>query len=100
MAANVPVLSIERDGSRLAVQGPLGFASARQGFQQLPQSLAGIETIDLAGVTHADSAGLALLMECLKRAGPRPPALHAAPPQLLALAAAMGLSSLFVPPAG
>lgn len=100
MAASPTQLSIRRDGARLVVEGTLGFASVRAGFGQLPPSLAGVETIDLAAVTHADSAGLALLVECLRRAGPRKPAFDSPPPQLVALAGAMALSTLFAAAGG
>ena len=98
MAANPAQLSVRRDGTCLVLQGPLGFTSVREGLAQLPASLADVEMIDLRDVTHADSAGLALLVECLRRAGTRKPALRSPPPQLVALASAMALSSLFVSP--
>lgn len=98
MAANSAQLSIRRDGARLVVQGPLGFTSVGKGLAQLPASLAGVETIDLGGVTHADSAGLALLVECLRRADARKPVFLSPPPQLVALAGAMALATLFAAP--
>ena len=91
-------LEIERVGSRLRLRGPIGFASAREGLAAIGALLGNVEAIDLAGVTHADSAGLALLLECLKRAAPARLRLESPPPQLLALARAMALGGLFEAP--
>lgn len=75
---------------RLMARGELSFASAGQALQDglalLPS--AGPCTIDLAGVTSADSAGLAVLIEWLSVAGERGGTLafEAVPAQLRAIA--------------
>ena len=49
----------------IALQGQLDFSSAMQVRQQLQQSLADVTgdiTLDLSGVEHANSVGLALIL--------------------------------------
>ncbi len=62
----------------LAAQGPLNFASARRacelGMRALAEAVPGDVQIDCAGITVADSAGLAVLLQWLgaaKQAGRR-----------------------------
>lgn len=52
------------DGSGLRLEGELGFATARALWRDAADYLpaAGTVSIDLAGVTRADSAGVALLI--------------------------------------
>lgn len=55
----------------LGVRGTLGFATATQALQALRASLsshASATTLDLSGITHADSAGLACLLTLLSEA--------------------------------
>jgi phospholipid transport system transporter-binding protein len=68
-------LIAEQDG-RFAARGPLTFATARlareQGLQALAEAAAPALEIDCSGITHSDSAGLAVLLEWLgtiRRAG-------------------------------
>ena len=98
MGAVSETLTAEQEGAQLKLRGPLGFATARAGLASLADRLSGVREIDLSGVTHADSAGLALLLECLKRAPAGQLRFGSPPPQLLALARAMGLASLFEGP--
>lgn len=49
------------------ISGPLSFASIDAWFARVDE-LARAERIDLAGVTHCDSAGAALLLELQRRA--------------------------------
>ncbi|NKF23885.1 STAS domain-containing protein [Solimonas marina] len=49
------------------LQGPLHFATVMPYFARADE-LAGAATLDLAGVTHCDSAGAALLLELRRRA--------------------------------
>jgi phospholipid transport system transporter-binding protein len=62
--------------ARLAARGPLTFATARaareQGLRTLAAATAHTLEVDCSGVTHADSAGLAVLLDwlgALRRAG-------------------------------
>lgn len=52
-------------GGRFLVRGELGFATVRDALEQSKSLFAehSIIELDLAGVTRADSAGLALLLE-------------------------------------
>lgn len=52
-------------GGRFAVRGTLGFATARAIFERSHRLFDGVAVIkvDFSGVSHADSAGLALLLE-------------------------------------
>jgi phospholipid transport system transporter-binding protein len=52
-------------GGRFALNGKLGFATAREILAASKKLFAehAVLKIDLAGVTHGDSAGLALLLE-------------------------------------
>jgi phospholipid transport system transporter-binding protein len=67
-------------GDRLAVRGALTFATARQaseaGLRALKASAAREIEIDCAGVTAADSAGLAVCLLWLSRAQHDGRALH------------------------
>jgi len=77
---------------RVAVQGELSFATAREarqiGVLVLESSPADRIVIDCAGVTRADSAGLAVLLDWLAwgRRRKRPVSLTNVPPTLLAIA--------------
>ena len=57
----------------------------------------GVTTLDLSGVTRADSAGLAMVLEWVAQARNAGGSLRlqAAPEQMLAIARASGLASLF-----
>jgi len=50
-----------------ALQGPLQFSTVAPWFAQA-DALAADEVVDLAAVTHCDSAGAALLLELQRRA--------------------------------
>jgi len=90
--------------NRLAARGELTFATAgqalRDGLALLPP--AGPCTIDLAGITSADSAGLAVLIEWLSVAGERGSTLafEAVPAQLRAIARISDLEELIAGQSG
>jgi len=89
---------------RLMARGELSFATAeralRDGLALLPP--AGRCTIDLAGITSADSAGLAVLIEWLSVAGERGSTLafEAVPAQLRAIARISDLEELIAGQSG
>jgi len=93
--------SIEADGpDRLRARGELDFGTAaaalRAGLALLPRG--GRCTIDLAGVTSADSAGLAVLVEWLAAATERGGSLsfESVPAQLRAIARISDLEDLLL----
>lgn len=89
---------------RLTARGELSFATAgqalRDGLALLPS--AGPCTVDLAGITSADSAGLAVLIEWLSVAGERGGKLtfEAVPAQLCAIARISDLEELIAGQSG
>jgi len=96
---SLALFSIEADGpERLRARGELGFATAaealRAGLALLPKG--GRCTVDLGGVTAADSAGLAVLVEWLAASAERGGSLtfEAAPAQLRAIARISDLEPL------
>lgn len=92
-----PLEVTARDGS-IALAGALIFDTVPEALARslalLPAS--GDLRFDLGGVTHADSAALALIVEWRRTAERRGVALElrSPPPQLRALAAATGLEAL------
>jgi phospholipid transport system transporter-binding protein len=86
---------------RLKVQGELGYATAttalRDGLRVL-DGAAPTWTVDLAGVTAGDSAGLAVLVEWLSVVRARGSSLRYVdvPAQILAIARISGLDQLLV----
>jgi phospholipid transport system transporter-binding protein len=89
---NVRVGVGEPSPGRVTVTGELTFASARDarqlGLLVLESSRADRLVIDCAGVTRADSAGLAVLLDWLAwgRRKSRPVSLENLPPSLVAIA--------------
>jgi len=89
---------------RLVAHGELSFATAgqalRDGLALLPST--GHSVIDLAGITSADSAGLAVLIEWLSVAGERGSTLafEAVPAQLRAIARISDLEELIAGQSG
>ncbi len=87
------------------MQGPMTFAHISQNTLRALKFPAGISPIrlDLAEVSGVDSAGLALLIECIRltRANGADLQLSNIPPQLMALAKLSGLdgSDYFAPQA-
>ncbi len=87
---------IELDGANLRVSGAMTFATVT-GLLRESQGLIGAGDgplrVDLSGVSHADSAGLALLMEWLRlaRGAGRELEYLAVTEQMLAIAGAGGL---------
>jgi len=68
-ASGVDVAPLAPD--TLGVRGALGFATAAQALHALQDGLsahANVTRLDLSGVTHADSAGLACLLTLLGEA--------------------------------
>lgn len=60
-------MALRREGDRLLVDGPLGIETVRAVLQAASAACRdGVRVVDLAGVSSADSAGLALALE-LKR---------------------------------
>jgi phospholipid transport system transporter-binding protein len=101
----MPAFRIEPAGEgRLAASGELGFATAAAA---LPAGLALIGpgqawTIDLAGVTAGDSAGLAVLVEWMSAARARGATVRYAglPGQILAVARISDLERLLLGQSG
>jgi phospholipid transport system transporter-binding protein len=92
-SANNPKVGIsESQPGRIVVTGELTFASARDarqlGVMVLESSSAGRIVVDCAGVTKADSAGLAVLLDWLAwgRRKSRAVSLENLPPSLIAIA--------------
>jgi phospholipid transport system transporter-binding protein len=81
---------ISLSAGRYSVSGELNFATVTDLLLQSREMFAGESSIelDLSGVTHADSAGLSLLIEWLRQARLQGRQLHyvALPAQLNALA--------------
>jgi phospholipid transport system transporter-binding protein len=83
-------IEVDKDGSA-SVTGELTFESAAALFKQTETLFRGpnpVALIDLAAVTAADSAGLALLLEwqAMQRAAATPLEIRNAPPGLISLA--------------
>jgi phospholipid transport system transporter-binding protein len=93
-------VSLEANGSELALVGELGFASVTQVLEPGRRAIAGVAgvraVLDLSRVTRTDSAGLALVVDWLRTARARglQLELRAVPPQLAELAGISGLSDL------
>jgi phospholipid transport system transporter-binding protein len=88
-----------RDADLLTVSGELSFATVPALLEQGSVLLAGCGErirLDLGGVTRADSAGLALLIEWLRIARRRRAVIEFRniPPQMLAIARVSGLDSV------
>lgn len=84
---------------QFAVSGELSFATVTALLQQSRAVFADAAklTIDLAGVTHADSAGLSLLLEWLRygKHHDKPVQFHNMPAQLRSLAEISEVQPLF-----
>jgi len=67
MSASVSLSSGDGDAVRCLVQGALDFDTANKVLEDVAAQIAGNARldIDLSGVTHANSAGLALMIEWL-----------------------------------
>jgi phospholipid transport system transporter-binding protein len=85
---------------RFAVRGPLTFANARRARNDGLQALRGSNEreleIDCAGITHSDSAGLAVMLDwmaSMKREG-RPLRYANLPQNLLAVASISGVEEM------
>lgn len=91
-------VKVTPDGNgKLALEGALNFATVSAALAAIrPHLVRGVRQLDLSRVDHADSAGLALLVECVKetRDGRHGLRFVGVPAQLSALAAACGLSGL------
>lgn len=61
-APNAPA-SVRRDGERLVFSGALDRPACAAVWKQVQPMLQGVRTLDLAAVSHVDSAGVALLAE-------------------------------------
>jgi phospholipid transport system transporter-binding protein len=98
---NLPRAKIQRQDTRTySVQGVMTFDSVTDLWRQSMDMFSGeaVLQIDLAQVTHTDSAGLALLVEWMREASrqsARIDFLHL-PAQMLALAEAANLEQVLV----
>jgi phospholipid transport system transporter-binding protein len=75
------------------IEGALSFQTVPGLLTAKGDALAKAGTLDLAAVTHVDSAGIALLLELRRRAAGQL-TLTGAPPQMRALADFLGVSPL------
>jgi phospholipid transport system transporter-binding protein len=77
------------------LQGPLGFAQVPR-LVARAEALSADGVLDLSGVSHADSAGLALLLELSRRckAKGRELSIRGAKPQIVQLAHFFGLDQI------
>jgi phospholipid transport system transporter-binding protein len=97
--------AIRGEGGRFEVSGELSFVTVNTVLAQSRSTIfarpASRLDLDLGGVTRADSAGLALLIEWMRmaRAANSEICFHRLPPQLLAIARAGELDEL-LPVAG
>lgn len=86
------------DQGRLRFHGDLGFASVTALRLQWPDISVGPATldVDLSDVQRADSAGLALLVECARQARKMGQSIRFfnIPPQMLAIARVSGLDEV------
>lgn len=80
------------------LRGHLSFANVPQLLREVKQALpdSGVLRIDLSAVTRSDSAGLALLVDCLREARARDLVLQyvSMPEQMLAMARVSGLDAV------
>ncbi len=78
------------------LEGTLGFARVPQLLAQAQAAVDADGVLDLGGVSHADSAGLALLLDLSRRCKTRGQTLRirGAQPQLLQLAHFFGLDRI------
>lgn len=91
---------VPRDQGRYELNGRLTFDTVPQFFGHTPAMLgsgSGLVSIDLRGVTLADSAGIALLVEWLRlaRAAGRPITFVNIPEQVLRIIRISGLQNAF-----
>ena len=88
---------IRREGSRMALDGPVTLANAHEVLEEGRRLLSeGVDTVDLAGVTELDSALLALLLAWKRDATARSATLALAnePQALRTIARLYGVDSL------
>jgi len=89
---------------RFALAGTVGFDDAARLLVEGDQAFATLQAVevDLAGVTHVDSAGLALLIEwsLAARAAGRLLSYSNVPPAVASLAGISDVAELISPPAG
>jgi phospholipid transport system transporter-binding protein len=99
VSATVAALRLDQGtAGALAVRGALDFATAAQALPDLRAALAAgaVHTLDLSGVTHGDSAGLACLLALMAdaaRAG-QSLQLQGLPQDLAVLAQVCGVGKL------
>jgi len=98
--AAVPPGAFAADGERWRFAGALTFDDATavlKAAEALPLPASG--RIDLSGLAHADSAGLAVLLALMRRAKDegRTLAFEGMPPVLTSLARVYGMEGMFTP---
>jgi phospholipid transport system transporter-binding protein len=101
MSARQDLFGIRALGpGQYVLEGELSFASVGQALRKTAKLFAAPQqaVFDLAGIAKADSAGLALLLEWLRRAGRAGVELHYAnvPRQLLAMAQVAGVDGILI----
>lgn len=101
MPTDVPAPRLRVDttaGGRLVLTGPLRLETAARALAEGSAALAGRASaeLDLSGITDADSAGLAVLIEWMRlaRAEGRTVSFHGAPERLRSLARIGGVEPL------
>jgi len=88
----------QADNGRLEIRGDLSFSSVPALWDEYSGHIAAQDTldIDLANVKRSDSAGLALLVECLRHAGQTGKTIRFfnMPQQMLAIASVSSLDEI------
>ena len=87
---NAEAITLQRDADTLRFGGELLTARVQGVWTRALPMLAGVRRFDVSGVTHVDSAGIALLAELAQRAGDV--VVDGDPPGLSALRAAYRLT--------
>ena len=91
----------QQDADQFKLEGELSFVSVQAAMKKsvgIFAEPADKRVFDLAGITKADSAGLALLLEWLRLASQHGVDLHYVnlPPQLLAMAHVAGVDEILI----
>jgi phospholipid transport system transporter-binding protein len=100
VAAPAPFEIVVTSPGRFAARGGLNFANARtarsEGLHALKTSSARDLEVDCSGITHSDSAGLAVLLDwmAIMKRGGRPLCFANLPANLLAVARISGVDEM------
>lgn len=60
-----PDFQVERFGETISIAGQLDFSTATQALEAVSQHFTKKQIIDMSGITHSNSAGLAVMIEWL-----------------------------------